>query len=193
MNPNRQSTKLPDNADDLFDDGFSSTSSSSPRFRQGPSRLIFVLIGFFLVFLILGASLLLFLKTRGAQTQTLTQSPVVYTLPEDIQRATPIPTLPIEPVDVSALRVRVLNGSGIPGAAGVVKAALEEKGFVSVEATNAATFDAGNTEVKTKSSVEQRIVDIIINLLTDYTVATGKELSDDAGVDIEITVGQKET
>lgn len=185
--------RLPDNADDLFDDESSSTSQNSPRFRQRSSRRIFLLIVFCIVFLLLGASLLLFLKTRTPQTQTLTQPPIVQTLPENIRRATPIPESPVEPVDVSTLRVRILNGSGIPGEAGRVKSLLEEHAFTNVEATNAATFDATNSEVKTKASVEQRVVDIIVGLLSGYTVTTGEKLSDDADVDIEITVGQKET
>ncbi|MDP3724000.1 MAG: LytR C-terminal domain-containing protein [bacterium] len=189
MNPNRQSTNLPDNADDLFDDELSPTSQSALRFRRGLSRRIFVLIGFCIVFLILVLSLLLFLKTRGPKTLTPAQPPIVQTLPEDVRRATPIPTTSAEPMDVSTLRVRVLNGSGIPGEAWKVKSVLEENGFAGVEATNAASFDMTNTEIRTKSTAAKAVVDRIIKLLVGRTVTTGGKLDDTALIDVEIIVG----
>ena len=189
MNPNRQLTNLPDNADDLFDDERSPMSQSSPQFRRGSSQRMFVLVGFCVVFLILVLSLLLFLKNREPKTLTPAQPPIVQTLPKDIQRGTPTPTTSTEPVDVSALKVRVLNGSGIPGEAGRVKSILEKNGFADVEATNAATFDVPNTNIHVKTTVTKAVVERIMKLLVGQTVTTEGKLDDTALIDVEIIVG----
>lgn len=103
----------------------------------------------------------------------------------------PIPTPTPEPKEYS---VSVLNGSGIPGQAGVVKTLLEEgeiTEFVELTAGNADAYDYVQTEIRSKEVLPEDLVTRIKAALVDYDVVVGDPLESDAENDIEVIVGQK--
>jgi copper homeostasis protein CutC len=53
-------------------------------------------------------------------------------------------------VDKQAVRIKVLNGSGVSGKASAVKEILKEKGYQEILTGNADSFDYEKTEVSVK-------------------------------------------
>jgi hypothetical protein len=113
--------------------------------------------------------------------------PPVEATPEPEPTATPEPEF-----DKSTIKVKVLNGSGIKGAAGIAKALLEEDGYEEVAVGNADNFDYEETEIQYKSEYLD-LVDSLEAVLSDnYTVVAGDELDDEDEFDIYIVLGSLE-
>jgi LCP family protein required for cell wall assembly len=77
----------------------------------------------------------------------------VVVAPEPTTTAAPVAPVAVRPVDV---RVRVLNGSGIDGAAGKAEQALSNLGFVSGGVGNNASGAVSQTEIRYHSSDEAK-------------------------------------
>lgn len=100
---------------------------------------------------------------------------------------TPVPTE--QEIDRSDVNIRVLNGSGISGAAGDLKEVLEGLGYSEVTTGNASDQDYTDTEVTFSSDINQavktEIVDELEGIYQDVNVKSG-----DAGeYDVEIITG----
>lgn len=98
----------------------------------------------------------------------------------------PSPEASEEPVE-GELSVSVLNGSGVPGAAGKVVDIIKGLGYSEVSAGNADNFDYEQTIVRYKSEYTDE-ADEIVEALDGYDVVK-EELDDDSEYDIEIVVG----
>ena len=72
-----------------------------------------------------------------------TETPKPTTVPTE----TPTPTPKIERAKI---KVKILNGGGVPGKATVVKNLLKEKGYEEILTGNADNFDYTKTEIQTK-------------------------------------------
>lgn len=116
--------------------------------------------------------------------------PAAITPTSSPQAPSPAPTPKVE-VNVSQYKTRVLNGSGTPGKAGVIKDMLEKEGFKEVATANAKSFDYKETEVSIKASVPPAVFETIKKILPNYTVVQGDALEDDDDYDITIVVGSK--
>lgn len=109
-----------------------------------------------------------------------------------VETPTPTPSPTPEPVvDVSTLKVQVLNGSGKAGEANKVKALLEKGGFKSVVVDNAKKYDFTTTEISLKPNAPTKIYTHIYEALkSDYKVKESVEqLPSDSKFDAVITVG----
>jgi len=96
------------------------------------------------------------------------------------------------PVDVSSLKIKVLNGTGTAGQASEVVDLLEAQNF-SVETTgNASSYDYTQTEVQIKKSISQDVVTLLTEALGDdfSPEISSQSLSDSSEFDIIITTGQ---
>jgi hypothetical protein len=101
---------------------------------------------------------------------------------------TPTPILKINPEDI---RIKILNGSGMPGQAGKLAGNLKNIGFEVLETGNADRFDYKKTEVHYKKGEKQK-ADFLIKNLTDYKVGTPEaSLKEDNSADVEIIIGEK--
>lgn len=90
------------------------------------------------------------------------------------------------------LKLQVLNGSGVSGAAGKAKTLLEGLGYTSVDTGNASSSDFANTEVAVKESAKEYMDLIIKDLSKDYeATAAAKVLPTNSKYDIVITLGKK--
>jgi len=101
----------------------------------------------------------------------------------------PIPTETVLEVDYSLYQVKVLNGSGVTGAAATVKDLIDEVGFDQIEVGNATVSDQQETFVQLKSNVSEAVFEKVKELLSDYQVNLGEPLVDTAAFDVQITVG----
>lgn len=90
------------------------------------------------------------------------------------------------------LKVQVLNGSGVSGAAGKAKAALEKLGYKDVQTGNAPTSDVAETEISILKAKESYLDMLKKDLEGSYTVsATTKTLPTSSKFDVVITLGKK--
>lgn len=111
-------------------------------------------------------------------------------------KETPAPTQEPqeEEVDLAAISINVLNGSGIAGEAGKVKDLLVAGDFSedNIETGNADSYDYEGLTVKVKEDTPNTVYDAFDNLLSnDYEVSLSEEnLDKDYEYDIEIVVGQ---
>lgn len=90
------------------------------------------------------------------------------------------------------LKIQILNGSGLSGAAGKAKTVLEGLGYKNIDTGNATSSDFSETEVAIKES-KKDYLDLIIKDLSKSYEATeaAKPLSSTSKFDIVITLGKK--
>lgn len=97
------------------------------------------------------------------------------------------------PIDVSSLKIKVLNGTGTSGQASEVVELLETKDF-SVETTgNASNYDFTQTQIEIKKSISQEIINLLTEALGDNfsPKISSQSLSDSSEFDVIITTGSQ--
>lgn len=105
---------------------------------------------------------------------------------------TPSPSPTPEPVDISTLKIKVENGTGVPGEAGAVAAKLETAGFAEADTGNADNYEYVDTTVRMKDAVTENAYTAIVKALQpDYSVEKGTDLDDESEFDIVVIVGKK--
>lgn len=105
-------------------------------------------------------------------------------------KQTPTPTQKPK-VNPSNIKIKILNGSGIPGEAGKLADSLVSIGFDVLGTENADRFDYEKTEIHYKENEKQK-ADFIIENLKNYNTATPEaSLNKDNKADIEIVIGKK--
>lgn len=94
--------------------------------------------------------------------------------------------------DRSAVKLQVLNGSGVAGLAGKAKTMLEGLGYKSVAVGNASTSDFTDTVISVKASKKELLDFLVKDLSKDYQVSDETEtLSASSAYDFVITLGNK--
>lgn len=113
-------------------------------------------------------------------------------------KPTPKPTVkpvktptPTPEIDRATLKVKVLNGGGVPGKAGEVKTILQDAGYTDIVTANADAFDFAKTEVQLSKKATDALP-LIKKDLADYVkIVDAKTISDtDETADIIITIGE---
>lgn len=90
----------------------------------------------------------------------------------------PTVTPTLEPVDLEAHEIRVLNGSGVAGAAGRLRGELEGEGFVVVGVGNAATQDYAQTVIRVPEDVDERYLAALQEYLGETYEVEVEEVED---------------
>ena len=119
---------------------------------------------------------------------------VVSPSPTSFPTATPTPALEASEeaeLDKSEVEIKVLNGSGTPGLASVVKDLLEGKGWTVVSIGNADSYDFTKTLLKFKQSAKKFEKTLAADLSDKYSVEVGEALEASSSADIEVIVGAK--
>ena len=107
--------------------------------------------------------------------------------PKPTEAPTPTPTPEIER---GSLSVKVLNGSGISGKAGVVKSFLQEAGYENILTANAEAFDYDVTVIQTKKGADELKNTIAKDIASELEGdAKFETLDEDDAADIVIIVG----
>lgn len=93
-------------------------------------------------------------------------------------------------IDYSKYKIKVLNGSGIGGAAAKGKGILEEEKFVVEEIGNAETSDYDLTIIQAKKEVPKAFLDKLKSVLKEsYLLGSNEELKNSEVVDVVIIIG----
>lgn len=159
-------------------------------FRINLGFMLVVIIVAVIVALVSGALYVYFNGVKGFNPEPqITPQPTVVTQPTPVATLQPQATTEPE-VDLSTLKVSILNGSGKPGEAGNAKKLLENAGFKITSTGNADNFSFKTTLIQAKSTVAANIVGKVKTALSDsYEVEVGDPLNSKSSFDIIVTVG----
>lgn len=103
---------------------------------------------------------------------------------------TSAPTPTEKPVDLTSYSIKVLNGSGIKGAASSAKALLEEEGFEIDSVGNADAQDYVKTVIQAGSSIDDAYLDKLKEVLgKNYVLSGVKEIDEGETVDVIVVLG----
>lgn len=163
------------------------TSQEEVDERKTPIKLLFAItiITALVVGFILGGVYVYMSGVKDVPQVTGTPTPSAQP-----QNATPAPTPTPQPVKLNTLKVNVLNGSGIIGAAGKVKTALETAGFVVPGTGNASNYAYKKTVIQVKDSVPVQVVDSLKEALKAYSLEDGDKLPASSTYDIVVIAGR---
>lgn len=158
--------------------------------KDGLKPIVFWAIALVVAVCIIGAALLA--MKRGTINQGVIPfipRPTPTAVPTPTVAVTPTPTLP--PIVKKDVKIKVLNGSGVTGAAKTLKTSLEEKGYSVPTATNADSSSYETTQIRVKIGKEYLIQLLTTELKGTYTVGDSKaDLPKTSDVDAEITIGK---
>lgn len=162
---------------------FPTQDFSGSRKSFNAKAAVYIVLAVVALGALVGGSIYYF-KTRSQQAEVVEQ--------ERTAAPTPTPT-EAQAQDLSEYNVQILNGSGIAGQAGKVKALLEEAGFEDFEVGNADTYDYTDTEVRMMADIPNALFAKIEDALSEagYSIKKGAALSSEGDFDIVITVGSK--
>lgn len=116
---------------------------------------------------------------KGAPTPTVKATPTP-------GKVTPTPTGSTSSLDRSNLKVAVLNGSGVAGAATKASDALKKLGYDVVSSGNADNYDYASTVIQVKSTKKAYLSQLKSDLSDSYTI--GAATADYTGTDADAVV-----
>lgn len=156
-----------------------------------PKKILAVVVLILILGLIIGGGVLAY-RSIGNKPKVSKPTPAQVSVKPT---STPMPTLTPTPAEISLLdyKIQILNGSGTPGEAGVVRDLLEKEGAKDIATDNADSYDYTKTEIQLKKEVKEEVFAKLKEVLVDYTVVKGKILPESSTYDIVITLGTKKT
>ncbi len=90
------------------------------------------------------------------------------------------------------LKVQILNGGGVAGAAGKMKTILEDLGYTVEDVGNTDEYTYDETEVQAKEGYDSLLEDLVKELEEEYTVGSSDtSLTDASAYDIVVIVGKE--
>ncbi len=156
--------------------------SFQPQGNPGPSPLVVIVPGLFLLGALLGG--IVFYQRSLEEGQNL--FPTSTETPVETTQATssPAPT-----VDVTKYEIKVLNGSGIAGEASKAQDLIEGEGFVVSSTGNAANYSYTQTIIQVKEGVDEGFIAKLKETLSEgYKVSVTVEDLEDSSKDSVIVI-----
>jgi hypothetical protein len=101
----------------------------------------------------------------------------------------PSATRMIEPREV--VKIKVLNGSGIPGKAGELAEKLKHKGYKDIETGNAPSYEVAQTQVKIKPNKKNYLELVFGDVKESYEAISSLDLGETETVDVVVIIGRK--
>ncbi len=180
-----------------FDDSQEASSVGNSdqyyHYSRPPRKIPYLLIGGVLLGII-GLGLIAKLVFFGNKTTTETPTDVLIqsTSGSPVPSPTVSPSPPTEAIDKASIKIQVLNGSGITGAAGKLAKALEEAGYKKSSTGNAQSYDAAGVRIQVKDGKSSLGDAIEAALKDDYKEITIREtLDEDSEYDAVVTLGKQ--
>jgi hypothetical protein len=166
------------------------TPVSFPGVPKPKKKNVGVKIAILVVLLLLigGVAWYLLSSDNPFSSSAITPTPtaaVVNEMPTEAPSPTPMT------VSKDQLKVQVLNGTGIPGEAGLLQKAMQDLGFTSIDTGNADTKDYTKTEVSYSSNVSDDVrAEVSAKLQSMYTTVMVSDVVP-SGVDIKVITGTR--
>lgn len=180
-----ESEKQKEVVEELFNNETSQVGSEIASQKSGSSKKLFLwALIVIIIAIVVGGGLIA--MTSGASVPFMAQPS-----PTPTPAPTPTPT-PAASLDRKDLTIQVLNGGGVVGAAGKMKAFLEEKGYTVSDTGNTEEYTYEQTEILVKAEKQAYLSLLEEDLGEDYTIGTtAATLDDDSSYDAVITVGKE--
>lgn len=144
--------------------------------------------------LVIGGGVFVYQKAMSKK-KTTAGKVVITPTPELTEEISSSPTPEISPAllaEKKDLKIKILNGSGIPGLAGKAATYLENLGYSGIKTGNASSYDYEQTEIQIKESQKGLLEQLTKDLSQEYTLAEEqKTLAEDESFDVIITLGKK--
>jgi len=148
-----------------------------------------VIIGFITAVIIFIAGVLWYFRENAVKQISLEDETTSTPSPSKIS-PTPASDSAKLAIDYSKYKIKVLNGSGIGGAAAKGKEIVESEKFIVEEIGNAKTSDYEKTIIQAKKDVDKAFLDKLKSVLEKtYLLDANKELEDSEEVDVVIIIG----
>lgn len=175
----------------------------TPRRRGGAGKKILL---FLIVLLLLGGVVGGFIFLRGqagkSEEEAITPTPTEFPTPTPTPQTSPTPTGKPTPTEkptptptkkpTKGITIRVLNGSGVAGAAREAADYLAGLGYEIAGTGNATSYDLDKTGIEIKKVKESFLAQLKIDLATKYSLGTtSATLSTTDSADAVVTVGKK--
>lgn len=162
-----------------------------------PSLIVILFVIVFVVVVILVGLYILGASTRNLdvrrQMTDVGSKGTVFIRPTVVQSVPASPSAVVSMVpsglDRSLLRIRVLNGSGLPGAASGISSYLSGLGYTVVSVGNADSYAYRNVTVLVKSN-KSSYAQFLKKDLQDKIASVSASLSDSISSDAEVIVGR---
>jgi len=100
------------------------------------------------------------------------------------------PTISSSSLDRSSLRIQVLNGSGIQGAASEMNTFLTEQGYTDITTGNADSFEYEDVSISVKSTKSNFLKQLETDLSDSYTIGGTDTSLSSSEYDVVIIIGQ---
>jgi len=162
--------------------------------KSKPDFLRWLLVG--LVVLaglgIIGGGIFVYQKTlkNKKDKEVVAPTPTPFSVPEIMptEEVSPSPAPKISRAD---LKIKILNGTGVPGAAGKTAELLEKLGWQGIKTGNADNFDYQKTVIQIKESKKEYFDLLKGDLSSKYTLEEEPQtLSEDDKFDVVVIVGK---
>jgi len=196
-NPNIEASEVPmshtqDYAQQHLDH-FEDNNDSYYQYPRPKRQIPYLLIGGILlgvVGIVMIAKLTVF-KGQSSQppaADILIESTSGSPTPEPIVSPTPTP----DSVDKAKVKIQVLNGSGIVGAAGKLAQILKDDEWEKVDTSNAQSYDATGVRIQVKDG-QSALADALEKVLADdyEDITTRETLDEDSDYNAVITLGKQ--
>lgn len=165
----------------------------SPSFisRLAPvdkKKFIFIGLIIFVVLGVIAGGIFVYKRAMGKK-ETAPVVPKVSPSPTSVETPEASPAPEIKRED---LKLQVLNGSGVAGAAGEAKELLEGLGYQNIETGNADSYDYEETEISIKEDKEDYLEMLRDDLADKYTLSTeSATLEEESEFDAVVIIGSK--
>jgi hypothetical protein len=157
---------------------------------SGTNPLLIIIPGVLLLGALLGG---IVFYQRGISSETAVATPTPIPLAYNNTAASPTPDTASTSgttLDLTKYPINVLNGSGTPGQAGVVKDLLTTGGFTVSGTGNADTYDFTKTVIKAKADVPAAfLTQVSTTLSKDYVMDVNGTLATSSADEVQVIVG----
>jgi len=146
----------------------------------------------FVCLALIGGGIFVYQKSlKSKEEKSIAPEPTVSpseSRPTEMPQISPSPTPKLNRAD---LKIKILNGTGVPGAAGKAANFLEKLGWVGIKTGNADNFDYSQTVIKIKESKKDYLSLITEDLSKNYSLAKENEiLPEEEKFDVIIILGK---
>lgn len=148
------------------------------------------IVVFFISFILSFAIIFSYFRFKNALRFPFSTQTVAPTATPSIIAPTLKPTPTISPVDKKALKIKVLNGGGVRGKAGIVKVILQDAGYGEILTDNADNFDYEKTLVQITDD-KRATFSLLQKDLADYvSLDKPSALDDETSADVVLIIGK---
>ncbi|MGB9706944.1 MAG: LytR C-terminal domain-containing protein [Microgenomates group bacterium] len=161
---------------------------SKPDFLRWGLVALVVLIGLGIV----GGGIFVYQKTlKRKEEKTLIPTPTVSLPTPQLTESLEVSPSPTPKLNRADLKIKILNGSGVPGAAAKAAEFLEKLGWEGIKTGNADSYDYQKTIIKIKESKKNYLEMLDTDLASKYTLEEKTQtLAEDDKFDAIIILGK---